>query len=189
MPRQSKRPRPLPRRGDSPQGLPRAWLFATVTVAAVAAAAKLAIALTTYGTNDVLYWEAFLARLKQAGGLGLYHQIGIFNHPPFMVHALRVMDAAAALSGLSFRFWLRVPAILADFVNVLLVVKLLEPWIGRTIPPIGFVLLAAAPASLMIAGFHGNTDPFMIFFVLLSLYLIVEKYPLVAGGLGFRYEP
>ena len=30
------------------------------------------------------------------------------------------------------------------------------------------VLMAAASASIMISGFHGNTDPEMMFFVLLS---------------------
>ena len=46
-------------------------------------------------------------------------------------------------------------------------------------------LLAVAPPSILISGFHGNTDPVMILFVLLSMYLLDRKdYPAFAGWLS-----
>ncbi|MEO5656378.1 MAG: glycosyltransferase 87 family protein [Nitrospiria bacterium] len=160
------------------------WALAAGCTAVVALAIKLLIAGRTYGTNDVLYWEYFVATLHRAGGLGLYHQVGIFNHPPFMIHALGALDALASLSGGPFRFWLRVPAIFADLGSVVLVWKLLQPWRRAATHPAALMLLAAAPASVMISGFHGNTDPVMVFFVLLSVFLWERRRQPWAAGLA-----
>jgi hypothetical protein len=46
------------------------------------------------------------------------------------------------------------------------------------------ILMAAAPASILISGFHGQNDSVMIFFLLLSTYL-VEKGRTVSGGAAF----
>ena len=44
-------------------------------------------------------------------------------------------------------------------------------------------LLAVAPVSIMVSGFHGNTDPVMMFFVLLWLYCLeVWGGPWAAGA-------
>jgi hypothetical protein len=44
--------------------------------------------------------------------------------------------------------------------------------------------MAAAPASILISGFHGQNDSVMIFFLLLAIYL-VERQQTVAGGAAF----
>jgi uncharacterized membrane protein len=50
--------------------------------------------------------------------------------------------------------------------------------------PVMLLLFAACPISILISGFHGNTDPIMIFFVLSSVYAIeARKPPLLAGAL------
>jgi len=50
---------------------------------------------------------------------------------------------------------------------------ILEPRSGQK--PAALFLMAASPASVMISGFHGNTDAVMIFFVLLSIFLIERR--------------
>jgi hypothetical protein len=46
--------------------------------------------------------------------------------------------------------------------------------------------MAICPASILISGFHGNTDPVMIFFVLLSVYLLQLNRPMTwLAGLAF----
>lgn len=175
-----------------------AWLTAIASAMALATLVKIALALGTYGTNDVLYWEWFLARLQQSGGIGLYRSVDpsstakFFNHPPFMIHALRVLSVMAEATGIPFPFWLRLPAILADLGSTVLVWKLLAPQLGERLSPAALVLLAVAPPSIMISGFHGNTDPVMIFFVLLSLYLIDRQCDAwlagVALGIGINIK-
>ena len=152
----------------------------------LALAVKLTLALRTRGSNDVVYWELFLSTMKDAGGIGVYEQVYFFNHPPFMLHVLRTMDVLAQATGLPFSFWLRVPAILADAGSLAIVARLvaLRPLVGGSRPTIAaLALLALAPVSIMVSGFHGNTDPVMIFFVLLSLYcLTASNNPWLAGA-------
>jgi len=44
------------------------------------------------------------------------------------------------------------------------------------------LLLAAAPAAIMISGFHGNTDLIMICFVVLAAYCMEKKSPASVAG-------
>lgn len=128
---------------------------------------KLVLAAVTIGTNDVATWWAFADSARLCGGC-VYQIPGPygdpFNHPPFIIHFLKLI---ALSSTALFPFWLRLPAILADIGTVLLVTRLIPRISTRLI-----VLLALNPVSILISGFHGNTDPLMIFFVVLSVYLL-----------------
>ena len=157
------------------KAMSRGWLLAVATVAALAFCLKTAIVLKTIGTNDVLSWEWFLAGIRKSGALSLYHstEVGLFNHPPFMVHLLRGLGLITASTTLPFPFWIRLPGILADLGSLGLVGMILEPRSGQRLAAL--LLMAASPASVMISGFHGNTDPVMIFFVLLSIFLIERR--------------
>jgi len=175
----------------APRPIAHLWLLAIALAAIVALAVKVTIARTTYGTNDVSYWAWFLERLHESGGVGLYRSTDpangskFFNHPPFMIRALQVLDRLTVTTGVPFPFWLRLPAILADLGGLLLVWRLLAPRLDRALSPLALVLLALAPPSIMIAGFHGNTDPVMIAFVLLALYLLDRRYPPWLAGVAF----
>ncbi len=157
----------------------------------VAFALKMRIALTTCGTNDVSYWAWFLERLRESGGVGLYHATDpangskFFNHPPFMIRGLQLVARLTATSGVPFPFWLRLPAILADVVSLVLVWRLLARQPGSARLPWGLLLLAVAPPSIMISGFHGNSDPVMICFVLLAIYLLDRRRPAWLAGVAF----
>jgi hypothetical protein len=134
----------------------------------------------------VVYWQEFLATMREVGGVGVYRQIDWFNHPPFMLHALDAMDRLSHATGIPFPFWLRLPAILADVGSVAavagLVAKLPPGW-RVDHPRTALAILAAAPVLVAISGFHGNTDPAMIFFVVLAVYLLDGAgIPLLAGA-------
>lgn len=166
-----------------------------IAAAVLALALKTVIALTTYGTNDVMTWERDLAKVESRGAAALYQE-GIsyvsadgvvyadqpFIHPPFMLTALRAWDFLARVSGLPLRFWLRFTSSIADVISLLLAARLLK-FLPRANQPL-FELLAMAlcPVSVVISGFHGNTDPVMIAFVLLSIYLIESDRSLWAAG-------
>jgi uncharacterized membrane protein len=49
------------------------------------------------------------------------------------------------------------------------------------IPPWALMLFALSPVSLMITGFHGNTDPVMVMFLLLAAISTLRSKPLLAG--------
>src|SRR5262249_10114447 len=148
--------------------------------AVVALSVKAFISLKTYGTNDVLAWRAFLWYLEVSGPIPLYRDVSLFIHPPFMIHMLRLWGWLATMTSIPFEFWLRLPAILADGGSLWLTFKLLQ--LQRKARPAALLLLALAPASVMISGFHGNTDPVMVLFVLLSIYLIETGQSLLLAG-------
>ncbi|HJR08016.1 MAG TPA: hypothetical protein VJ842_12210 [Pyrinomonadaceae bacterium] len=163
----------------------RRWRFRLVVLAATLASLfKLYLALFTEGTLDAASFADHLAKIEQLGGVGAYHVRGAFNNPfnspPFIIHFLKALGWLTAQTKLPFAFWLRLSCIIADAGSLFIVWKLFE----RSHTPRQqqgdralwlLVVLALSPVSIIISGFHGNTDPVMIFFVLLSAYLLETR--------------
>ncbi|MEO8657962.1 MAG: glycosyltransferase family 39 protein [Bryobacteraceae bacterium] len=169
-------------------------IAALVAAVILSFAAKVTLASRTYGATDVLFWEVFADQLQQKGASTLYREGAVlyreggpyfseeFNHPPFMTRILALWTQLAAVSGQPFRFWLRLSSAFADVLSVLLLVGIMR----RTtdgLRPGTLLLVALSPVCLLVSGFHGNTDPVMVSFVLLSVYLIAsEKSFWLAGA-------
>ncbi|MBI4851186.1 MAG: tetratricopeptide repeat protein [Acidobacteria bacterium] len=137
---------------------------------AVASLFKLYLAAYTMGTNDIFYWKMFLSIAREYGGIALYQKLSWWNHPPMMIHLLNLIGFIESTVGISFNFLLRLLPTLADIGSLWVVYKILE--LNNKFSLAQLLLLAFCPISIMISGFHGNTDPIMIFFVILSVYLI-----------------
>src|SRR5438270_11719856 len=111
---------------------PAFWITA---LALIATAIKIAIALNTFGTNDVAAFYAF-ARSLSDHGLEWTYQNGVvwfsgplFNHPPLTAYYLQVIGYLSHQDffrscGLTFPFLLRLPGIVADFIVVLVLLRL-----------------------------------------------------------------
>jgi Gpi18-like mannosyltransferase len=164
----------LPRRG---------WQFLLLCCAVAALLLKLALAFWTAGSRDLYLWAAYSDQMKDLGGFGLYQHFPFFNHPPFMVHVLQALRRLTAVTSLPFGFLFRLLGILADIGTLIVLWALLDGQGVASVVRPGLLLFAIAPASIMISGFHGNTDPVMIFFLLLSI-LLLEGYgrPWLAGA-------
>ncbi|HEV2799096.1 MAG TPA: hypothetical protein VGW12_01290 [Pyrinomonadaceae bacterium] len=156
------------------------------TAAALAFLFKLYLAFSTDGTLDVPAFREFVTNIREVGGVGVYYRLGStgnpFNHPPFVVHYLAALGWLTDATGLPFAFWLRFPCLLADLGSLYIVWKFLERSDARrrdATPPrwrwLLLMLLALNPVSIIISGFHGNTDPVLFFFVLLSAYLLETR--------------
>jgi hypothetical protein len=155
-----------------------------VLAALCALVAKIAIAYNTYGTNDAMTFEADIAKLQSAGAQELYRNgvepapghMQVFSHSPPVIHGLLLLHRLETHSGLPVRFWIRVCCALADMASLGLLWKM-------GIRSAGALLLTAlAPASLMISGFHVNTDPLVACAVLGSAYLICSRRFVWAGA-------
>jgi hypothetical protein len=142
---------------------------AVLVIALLALAGKLWLAATTYGTNDVAAWMRFALAIRSGGAAHLYARDPDFNHPPFMVHVLEALAWLSDRHWLTFEFWLRLPAILADFGSLVLAYRIYARRADGPADRVSLGLLAAAPISLFVSGFHGNTDPVMMFFLLLAV--------------------
>lgn len=150
--------------------LSRGWKIAIGATAALAFTCKIVLALTTYGTNDVYAWERF-ARWSAIFGSGLYGIDAAFNHPPSMIHALAAMTWLTRKTGIFFPFWLRLPAIVADTLSLWVVCGIFSRRLHEPVVLWSLLLLAGSPILILVSGFHGNTDPVVMLFVLLSVWV------------------
>ena len=160
--------------------------FWVLTAALVAFVLKLVIATNTFGTNDVITFYEFARSLNQHGLQWTYENDISFNHPPLTAYYLRAIYQLDHIPffreyGLSFPFLIRLPGILADLVTlaVLFWAAIRDPRIY--VPTWALLLFALSPVSLMITGFHGNTDPVMVMFLVLAALAVLRNKPLLAG--------
>jgi glycosyltransferase involved in cell wall biosynthesis len=163
---------------------PEAWLIGFAI--GLGTFLKLWLDLTTVGTNDVAYWYQFTKYLMKYGTVTIYRDIAIYNHPPFVSSALWILGNITAGAPYLFPFLFRLPAIFADVGSAVLLWKLASRCYGRGAALMGVSLFALSPVSIMISGFHGNTDPVFVFWILLGAYFLVSRgsWPAAALCIG-----
>jgi hypothetical protein len=150
--------------------------------ALLALALKLVIAFNTLGTNDVVRFYQFAIALTEDGLENTYRQHAEFNHPPLVAYYLTAIYGfgrlpVAEAAGISFAFLLRLPGIIADFVVVWLFLRLNNDEPELRLPFWALLLFALSPVSIMVSGFHGNTDPVMVLFLILAAFAAVRRRP------------
>lgn len=159
------------------------WLVGLAAI--IALVPKLAMAATTYGTNDTGHWRDFVLGVRQAGPIGIYglhFQYSLYNHPPLIGYFLELVSGAGHL-GLPWSFTIRAVASLADVASAFLVFELVRARRGLLEGALAGVVVAASPVLFVISGFHGNTDPIFVLFTLLSVYLLADRQrPGLAGA-------
>ena len=159
--------------------------LAVVGAAVLALALKLLLAFNTVGTNDVVSFYQFGRSLADHGLEWTYANNIAFNHPPLVAYYLRLIYTLGEIPALqqwnvAFPLLLRLPGIVADFGVVLLMLQMRARF---ALPTWSLLALALSPVSLMVSGFHGNTDPVMVMFLVAALYAAVRRQPLLCGVL------
>ena len=162
---------------------PALWVGGAALIALML---KLVIAYNTFGTNDVFRFYQFATALTHDGLEETYREIAAFNHPPLVAYYLTAIyrlgqQPFAEAAGISFPFLLRLPGIVADFVVVCLFLRLREQEPQVRLPLWALLILAISPVSLMVSGFHGNTDPVMVLFLVLAAFAAVRNRPVWCG--------
>ena len=154
--------------------------------AVIALIVKLGIAWNTFGTNDVLTFYLFGRTIAEEGLAAMYRTTILFNHPPLTAYYLEWIYHLQRLPafenlGITFPFLLRLPGVLADFVVVAVLVDLRRVVPGFKIPAWALILFALSPVSIMVSGYHGNTDPVMVMFFVLAAYFCAREEPILSG--------
>jgi len=168
-------------------GTSLSWTIGFVAAALAVFSLKIYLAYSTQGAPDISAWKDFLSHIQQCG-VCVYQtggwmqepqgaRVTPFNHPPFVIHFLRMIGSLSSILGLDFAFVLRALTSVFDLGSAVLVYQLLRR--SGLFNPAAFVLYLFAPATIIISGFHGQTDTVMIFFVLLAAFLIDR--PMLAG--------
>ncbi len=102
---------------------------------AISATVCLALASLTYGTNDVLYFQSFVAKAAHDGTAALYRDgakliayhpesIAPMTHPPAILAPLAGLQYLESASGIPFRFWFRLVTTIAHLIAGLFVWRL-----------------------------------------------------------------
>ena len=156
---------------------------AVLIAAGVALIVKLLIAWNTIGTNDVISFYHFGKSLTQSGLEATYVSQVSFNHPPIVaafLHGIYRLDHLPWVhaNGIAFPFLLRLPGIIADFVVVLVLLAAARSF---RLPIWSLLILALSPVSLMVSGFHGNTDSVMVLFLVLAAYMCLRERPILCA--------
>ncbi len=155
-----------------------------VALALIAMALKLAIAYNTIGTNDAVFFYGFAKVLSEHGLEWTYQHSRYFNHPPLTAYYLRGIYALTEQRwcqdiGIHFPFLLRLPGIIADFLVVAVLLRMSK--IDIRIPTWALALFALSPVSLMVSGFHGNSDPVMVLLLVCAVWMCLRNRPVLAG--------
>ncbi len=164
-----------------------------VGTALVAFVLKLAIAYNTFGTNDVAAFYMFAGSLREHGlewtyrnGVIFFSNFPVFNHPPLTAYYLELIGNLSRSQffqdyGLTFPFLLRLPGIVSDLIAVLVLTRIRDLTPERQIPTWAMLLFALSPVSIMVSGFHGNTDPILVMFLLLAALMCLRDRPVLCG--------
>jgi uncharacterized membrane protein len=164
-----------------------------IGAALVAFMLKLGIAYNTFGTNDVAAFYMFAGSLREHGlewtyrnGVIFFSNFPVFNHPPVTAYYLELIANLSKNSllkdyGVTFPFLLRFPGIIADLISVLVLMRIRDAVPNRQIPTWAMLLFALSPVSVMVSGFHGNTDSIMTVLLLVSIYMGLRKRPALCG--------
>lgn len=155
------------------------------SAALVALVIKLIIAATTIGTNDILQWQIFSEYIIDVDSIDIYDAFGVYNHPPLIALWLGAIGSATVDNLQDFALLMRLPAILADFGSVFLVLGLCRRYYSARTTLFATVIFALSPVLVLVSGFHGNTDPVFMFLLLAAIYLIGVKRLYVLGGVLF----
>lgn len=156
-----------------------------VLLAAVTAtAAKLYLAATSSGTDDVVYWTEFAAGVEQFGPIGIYGEAfqAPYNHPPLAGWLLELANVGQGL-GAELPLLVRIPACLADALTCWLVFLVLMERASTVVAGAAAVGLVWSPVLVVVSGFHGNTDPVFVALILASFYLLTRSGRPVLSGL------
>lgn len=171
-----------------------AWL-----IAAASFIIKCALALFTFGTMDVLTFRADVEKISSRGASALYLEgvhyvykgrdlgLQVFSHPPSMIHILGLWHYLEQLTGLPLQFWMRITDAIADVILLALLLKIGQRVGGIQLSARTILLVASCPISILISGFHGNTDPIMTVFVVAAIYYMEtgrEKSAALCFGLA-----
>jgi hypothetical protein len=111
---------------------------------------------TSLGSLDSLTWMMNIRTMEHAGFFGAYHQDPGLNHPPLSLLLARLMS----MTGLEFQDAFRLLQTAADVLTTLALARLAGVYAAGA-----FML---SPASIFITGFHCQSDPTMVMFVVLA---------------------
>jgi len=135
------------------------------------------------GTNDIRTWQRFANTIRIYGLGATYTYDPLFNHPPLMGMLAHATSLGAVRYGFRFALAFKLYGMLADFGSALLLVHIWRRRGLRDHAALAFAGYGWALSTLLVSGYHGNTDPVYWFLVLCSVYFLQDRRAPFAAGL------
>lgn len=163
--------------------------LAVVVAATLALIAKLALASSTAGTEDVRTWAGFALGVRQRGPVGVYgidffaRNGTLYNHPPLVGYFLELLNIMARV-GVPLQISLRTFASAADVISAVIVFEIVRRRRSSFSAMVAGVTVAASPILMLVSGYHGNTDPIVLMLLWLGCYLIIDRRMGALGGMA-----
>lgn len=151
-------------------------------LAAAGLVARVVLAGISEGSNDVEIWRDWATLLGDQTLTQMYSNAEEFNHPPLMAYwalaALRLESAGF----LRFSIWLKLPSLIAEGITSYLLWRIWRP-AGQLISAAAVALFAWNLDSILVSGFHANTDALCAMLCLASA-LGIDRGNFFRGGLA-----
>jgi hypothetical protein len=152
--------------------------------------ARLLIAVSTRGTQDIRAWESFGELISLHGLYGIYALDRLFNHPPLGGMVASVSLSISNFCSFSFYIIFKLIQVFADIGSIVLVWHISKVN-NISSPLIPTVVYSLSLPAILVAGFHGNTDPLCVFFLLFALFCTLSNRYFSSGifyGLSFNIK-
>ena len=142
---------------------------------------RVVIAAVSTGSNDAQAFLDFGQGVLEQGVIWMYQNVPLFNHPPVVAEWSALAFALHRDLGWPFFFVFKVPVILADVGTMLLLWSIARPR-GRGTAALLVLAFAWSLDSILVTGYHCNTDSIYAFFCLLAVWLIEKRQISFWGG-------
>jgi hypothetical protein len=145
-------------------------------------AARVLLAVVSTGSDDIRSWLRFSTIIQERGILALYLEDPFFNHPPLAGYLGVAALYAAHHLQVPFAFIFKLPGIIADCLTGLLLFRI---WTRKADEGMGarvFALYQLSLCSILVTGYHGNTDSICTCLTFLAIYLLEDKQRDFWGG-------
>lgn len=170
-----------------PRGKRRRLLSLIVTygywIGGMGFAARWVLWFISEGTNDIRTWQRFASSIRFSGLGATYTHDPLFNHPPLMGLLAHATSLGSTRYGIRFAMAFKLYGLLADLGSGLLLAHI---WRRRGLgerAALAFAGYGWALSTILISGYHGNTDPVYWFLVLCSVYFLQDRSAPFRAGL------
>ncbi len=142
---------------------------------------RLAVMEASRGSNDVELWETFARAISRHGLIRAYQDLEVFNHPPLAGLLVTAAYDLARELGLRFSVALKALPLLGDVLTGFLLFGVWQRRRGLGLAALA--IFALSPLSVLITGYHGNTDSLCAALVLLGVVQLEGRH-FLRGGLA-----
>ncbi|MBI5882277.1 MAG: DUF2029 domain-containing protein [Elusimicrobia bacterium] len=152
---------------------------------AVGFLSRLLLAAISLGSNDILSWYYFGGSIASHGVGAAYETLNtralLFNYPPLTGYFAQGVYLLAGGQMRLFALFFKLPGIAAEAAGAYLLYRHVLGRLGPLEASKRAAAFSLSLVSILISGYHGNTDPIYCFFAFASVVFWEDERPFLSG--------